>query len=239
MENTLYIAASRQTALRRQLEIVANNMANMNTGGFKADSGLFTEYLNGERRADRVSMVNDMGIKRDTSAGPLTDTGNPLDLAIEGDGYFMVQTEQGIAYTRAGSFRLNQDGEIVSGEGNPLVGLDQAPFVVPPEAGPIQISHDGVITAGDEQIGIIDLVRFDRQQEMKRLGGALLQTEEAPLPVEEGKIHQGMLEGSNVQPIVEITRMIEIQRAYESTSRLVERQGQTLEKMVQTLTRAS
>src|SRR6185312_9857675 len=125
MQNALLIGLSRQVALSRELDVVANNIANLNTTGFKADGSLFEEFLNSAARDEsneRLSFVRDRATWTDMSPGGTDRTGNALDVAINGDGYFAVQTQRGVRYTRNGSFQINPTGQLVTAEGDPVLG---------------------------------------------------------------------------------------------------------------------
>src|ERR1700687_1592287 len=150
MQNALLVGLSRQVALGRELDVVANNIANINTTGYKADGSLFEEYLSSVARADqtgaRVSFVHDRGTWHDLSAGPIEKTGNPLNIAIDGNAFLVVQTPRGERYTRNGALQINGTGELVTSEGNPVLG-EAGPIVLQPTDHQISISLDGTISA--------------------------------------------------------------------------------------------
>ena len=149
MQNALLVGLSRQVALARELDVVANNIANLNTTGYKADGSLFEEYLDAAARADqtgsRVSFVHDRGIWHDMSQGPIERTGNPLDVAIDGDGFLVVQTPRGERYTRNGAMQINATGQLVTSDGYPVLG-DGGPITLQPTDRQVSISHDGTIS---------------------------------------------------------------------------------------------
>ena len=181
MENTLLIGLSRQIALQRELDVVANNVANMNTTGYKADGAIFEEYLMpgaqgaGFQGADRrVSYVQDRATWRDVGSGPIRPTGNPLDVAIDGDAFFVVQTPRGERYTRNGAFQINAQGELVTTTGDRVVG-DGGPIQFQSTDNSISINPDGTITAreggdsrNDSARGRLRLVRFDNVQRLQK-----------------------------------------------------------------------
>ena len=226
MENAGYIALSRQLSLRRELDVVANNMANMNTPAYKAERMVFVEYLAQPTQQDKLSFVQDYGLARDTSEGPLTPTDNPLDVAISGSGYFTVETPLGPRYTRHGRFEIDTENRLVTGEGHPVLSTAGAPIVIPRDSGEITISSDGTVSATTpttaRQLGRIGVVTFQNEQDMKRNANSLYSTDEPPQPAERAKLAQGMLEQSNVQPILETTRMIEVLRQYQSAGRFLQ-----------------
>ena len=185
MENPIYIALSRQDGLRRQMDVVANNLANMTTPAYKNQRMMFLEYLAkpstiGGVSGEKVSMVQDYGMRRNTAAGAITSTNNPLDIALHGNGYMAVETRDGQRYTRSGHLQLDLDRQIVDAGGLPILDEQDRPMTVPQNAGPITITADGTVSTEQGQIGKIKLVQFEREQFMKDLGGGLYTTDEAP-----------------------------------------------------------
>lgn len=241
MENTSLIGLSRQIALRRELDIVANNVANLNTNGFKSENSVFEEFLMPVARADMfpapdrvLSYVQDRATWHDLSAGPMQRTGNPLDLAIDGNAFFVVQTPRGERYTRNGSLQTNAAGELVTSEGFHILG-DGGPIVLQPQDRNITISADGTISvreganaAIDAQRGKIRLASFAQPERLQKDGSSTFlapATVQAQAPAQDVRVVQGAIEKSNVRGVVEMARMIEINRAYASVSSLLERQG--------------
>lgn len=239
MENTSLIALSRATALERQMQVVANNVANMNTTGFKAEAPLFIEMVEQPQQNERYSMVLDLATLRDTSNGPIGQTGNPLDVALEGDGYFIVDTVDGPRYTRAGNFALNEARELVNSAGLPVLDDGGATITIPPNVADIRIDPQGNISTETGPVGRLGIVRFEREQFMNQLGNGLYQTNEQPLPVEQTLVRQGFLEGSNVNSIMEMTNMIEVNRQYQSVQRLLQGEHERLRNAYQKLSRLS
>ncbi|HLT01205.1 MAG TPA: flagellar basal-body rod protein FlgF [Geminicoccaceae bacterium] len=237
METTAYIALSRQVALHRRMEVIANNVANMTSSGFKAEALVFEPAWHRAGRDLRLAFVQDLGVARDLRAGPMIPTGNDLDLAIDGPGYFAVETAQGVRYGRGGQFRLNEFGELVTSAGDPVLDEGGAPLALPPDAGAISIAADGTVSTAQGVAGRIGLVEFAEEQRLHKVGGGLYDTDEPPLPAERSRVVPGMLEGSNVQPILEMTEMMTTVRAYQSTHRLLEThhelQRRTIERMLE------
>ena len=221
MENTTYIALSRQMALRREMDIIAHNMANTETPAFKGENMLFVEYLSRTDDGARLSFVQDLGVVRNLSEGPLTATGNSLDLAIHGSGYFVVDTPQGERYTRVGRFQLDAEGQLVTSQGHPVLDTGRAPILAPAETGEIVVARDGTISVDGEQIGRIGVVTFEDEREMRKLAGGLY-TGDDPQPALDTEIVQGMVEDSNVEPVLELTRMITVLRSYQSAQRMMD-----------------
>jgi flagellar basal-body rod protein FlgF len=224
MESTTYIALSHQMVLRHNMDIIANNIANMTASGFKAEAMLLEPVTVNAGQGQRLAFVQDVGVVRDTRPGPLTTTGNPMDLAIEGPGYFVVGTAGGIRYGRSGHFRLDELGELVTADGDPVLDDGGAPLNLPLDAGEISVAADGTLSGAQGVIGRLDLVTFADEQRLRKVGGGLYRADQAPQPAAEARIVQGALEGSNVQPIVEMTEMMATVRAYEGTQRVLDTQ---------------
>jgi flagellar basal-body rod protein FlgF len=237
MENGLVIALSHQGALRRHLDVIAHNVANMDTVGFKAQQMLFTQHLVQSRggetvRGERLAFVQDLATLRDLSEGELKGTGNPLDVAIRGDGYFAVDTPEGERYTRGGKFRVDAVGQLVTEGGHPVLTEGGGPIVLANGDAHLTINRDGGVSTENGDLGRLRIVRFDNPQAMQIVAGGLLSSPEAPLPVAAPEVAQGMLEGSNVESVVEMTRMIEVQRAYDSARNLIDREDERIRNMI-------
>ena len=240
MKNLTYIGLSQQMALYNQMDMTANNIANMNTPGFKSQSLLFKEYLNKtpSDTGDKISQVQNYGAYRNTAQGPLTQTSNKLDVAIQGSGYFAVQTPQGTQYTRNGSFSLNANGEIVTQSGNQVLGTS-GPLTVQQGASQINIMADGEVSTDKGTIGTLKLVSFSNEQALSPVGNSLYDAQQAvPVPVDKPHVMQGMLEGSNVQPITEMNRMLNITRMYQSVQHMLTTDHDEQRTMIQHLTQA-
>jgi flagellar basal-body rod protein FlgF len=227
MANAGYVGLSLQMALTNQLAVVANNVANISTTGFKGSRSLFTEYLSNPEHAarssfnSRASMVSDYGTYRDTSDGSFKQTGNPLDIALQGDGYLVVQTAQGERYTRAGNLQLNAARQICDMNGNPIMGEGGA-ISIPETDDKITITGEGAVASESGQQGTLRIVQFANDQQLKSVGNSLYTSTTPGLPATGVAVKQFGLESSNVQPIVEMTRMIDLQRSYETVQTLME-----------------
>ena len=235
MQNALLIGLSRQVALSRELDVVANNIANLNTTGFKADGSLFEEFLNSAARDEsngRLSFVRDRATWTDMSPGGTDRTGNALDVAINGDGYFAVQTQRGVRYTRNGSFQINPQGQLVTGDGDPVLG-DGGPIAFQPNDRQIRISPDGTVSVRegnsktDSLRGKLRVVAFAKTQQLKKDGSATfnLVGNGAPVEAKSASLVQGSLEKSNVRGVVEMSRMIEITRSYQNVAAMLQQQS--------------
>lgn len=244
MENSLYIGLSRQVALQEQMDIVANNIANVNTPGYRAHNMVFLEYLSKQRNAekagnDSISMVHDYGQYMNTESGPLRNTGNPLDVALEGPGFFGVQTADGVQYTRAGNFQINGAGELVTGSGMLVADNGGGTIVIPEDALEVKIARDGTISTDQGVLSQLMVVEFEKPQDLVAQGNGLYKTEDTGNPAENTRVMQGMIEGSNVNAVLEMTRMIDVSRAYQSTQRMLQAEHDRQRGMIQTLTRTN
>lgn len=241
MENPLYIGLSRQVALRRHLEVVANNIANMNTVGFRADRMLFETAMErvGSKRGEQVAFTIDRATYTDTRPGSFRETGRALDLAIEGDGWIGVETPEGVRYTRDARLSRAEDGSLVTVGGHPVLDDGGQPLEVPPDAEAIAIGPDGTVTVDGNPLARIGLVRFEDQQGMRRGEQGLHATEEAPQPAPDARFAQGKVESANVQPIVEMARMMDLSRDYQAVSRMVEEGHELLRSAIGRLGKAT
>ena len=232
METPWLISISHQAALRREMDAVANNMANMNTPAYKAERMMFAEYLVRPQRDMPLSFVQDKGMMRDLRDGPLTKTGNPLDLALAGEGYFTVGTDLGQRYTRSGRFQLDAAGQITNQLGQPVLSAAGQPIIIPPGTASITIAPDGTVSAGTEVVGTIGIVDFENPRALKREANNLYAADAAPQPAEETRVLQGMLEESNVNPIREMTTMIEVHRAYTANQRALQDEHERIRRAI-------
>ena len=228
-ENALLIGLSRQTALARELDVLANNLANLSTTGFKRDAVAFESYLMPVAQADsfqsadrQLAFVLDRGVHHDFSSGGLKLTGNELDAAIQGEGFFVVQTPQGERYTRSGAFARNAQGELATSEGDRVLG-DRGPITFAAEDQAVTIAADGTVSTSQGVRGRLRIVRFENPQRLEKAGTGLFASGEAPLPAPEARVAQGALEGSNVQGIAEMARLLEVSRSYQNLSALLQR----------------
>ncbi len=248
MENALLIGLSRQTILERQLDVVANNIANVNTTGYKADSSLFEEYLMPGAHEDnfvgadrRVSFVQDRGTFRDFSQGSAEQTKNPLDVAIDGSAFLVVQTPAGERYTRDGGLQRNNQGQLVTAAGNPVLGTG-GPIVFQPTDHDVNITPDGTITVvegsgrADSIRGKLRLVSFADAQRLLKEGLNLYSAGEGSAqPDVKSMVRQGFIEKSNVNGVAEMSRMIEVTRAYTQISTLLQQQSDLHKNAIQQL----
>lgn len=233
------ISLSYQLVLRNQLDITANNIANTATPGFQSSHPMFVEYLADTPDGQKVTYVEDRGTVRNLNNGPINNTGNVLDVAIQGTGYFTVENEDGVFYTRNGSFRLDADGQMITSSGSVLLGEGDTPIVIAPGETDIRIADDGTVTTENGEIGKLAIVTFENEQEMELVGNSLLKTDQAPIAAAKAEVVQGMLEGSNVMAVTEITRMIEILRSYQAANQMITTEEERQQQAIQLLTRTA
>jgi flagellar basal-body rod protein FlgF len=239
MDNALLIGLSRQMALSRALDVVANNVANVNTSGFKSDDSLFAAYLMPVARDNlfkggdsQVSYVQDRATFRDFGQGALEKTGNPLDVAVNGPGFLTVQTSRGQRYTRNGSLQMNASGQLVTNQGDPVLGT-AGPIVFQNGDHDINIAEDGTITVrqgtsrADSVRGKLQLVTFTNQQQLQKEGASLYVAPATAQPAADPKVRvvQGSVEKSNVNSVGAMTRLIEVTRSYTDVAGLIAQQS--------------
>jgi len=228
MDNAVLAGLSRQMALRRELDVVANNVANINTTAFKADATIFSTYLApGTGAARQASLVQDRATWRDMSAGPVKPTGNPLDVAIGGNAFLAVQTPRGERYTRNGALQINAEGELVTQEGYRILG-DGGTIRFQNEDRDISIARDGTISVPAGARGRLRLVNFADMQRLQKDGAS---TFAAPAgvtaqPADRASVVQGSVEQSNVRGVTEMARLVDITRSYGQIAALLQQQGE-------------
>ncbi len=230
MDSTVYVSLSHQLALRRQLDLIAGNIANAETTGYRRENAVFQSYLQRQpqttgRAGRTVNYVLDYGVARDNGPGDISQTGNPLDVAVTGDGFFKVAlANDEMAYTRNGHFTLSGDGFLITANGARLLDRNGNPFQFAPGEKNIHVSADGTVSSSEGNKGQLALVRFASDVGLDRLGDTLYQgANTEPLPQDSVKLRSGFLEKSNVKPIVETTAMMDVLRTYQSTTRLLDR----------------
>ena len=235
------VGLSAQQVLRQRIDATANNLANLTTTGFKAERLIMRELSEAPARAsgapNEIAFVDAWALQRDFRAGPIQHTGNALDVAIENEGFFVIQTAQGEAYTRDGRFTLNSQGQMVTRSGDPVMG-DGGPITLDPEAGEVTITADGSIFQRDVAVGKLNVVAFNTPEALEKVGGNLWRaTVDAPRAPENLRLVPGAIEGSNVNAVEELTQMIQISRAYESISKMISQSDQLRSTSIEKLAR--
>ena len=233
MDSAGYVALSRQSGLMREMQIIANNVANISTTGFRREGLVFAEHVARLDREPSLSLSHGNARIADLSQAGISQTGGTYDLAIQGDGFFLVMTPEGERLTRAGSFTPSAEGELVTPEGYQVLDAGGAPVFAPPGA-EVAIGADGTISANGEAVGQIGLWQPTDPLALRHRAGTLFDGG-AVEPVDTGRIMQGFLEESNVNPVAEIARMIEVQRTYELGQKFLDAEDNRARNVIQTL----
>lgn len=239
MDNTKYVALSRQMGLWKQMDFVANNMANMNTAGYKSQDVMFRDFVLQAVDAkgfgkEPVHFNEDFATLKDFSEGTMQHTGNVLDFAIKGDAFFAVETEAGEMYTKKGQFMLDSNRMIVNNEGNPLLNENGEPFFIAPEEHEIMVSPAGDVSTENGVIGRIKLVAFEDNQMLEKVSDSMFKNERGNfIQVADATVEQGIVEKSNVNSISEMTKMIGLQRNYEYVQQMIDTEHERLSNTIQ------
>ncbi|HEX7885252.1 MAG TPA: flagellar basal-body rod protein FlgF [Phenylobacterium sp.] len=243
MDNAVYVGISRQMVLRREMDIIANNIANLDTTGFKVESLMQktdpaepARTLGGPRP---VKFVAADTVARDFGQGALNKTDAQLDMAIEGEGFFQIQTANGPRFTRDGRFTTDPTGRLVTQNGLPVLDEGGGEITIDPEKGQVAVGADGSMSQGNERVGKIGLYAFANQSALEKAGDNTFRNASnlQPQPAAKAKLRQGYLETANVKPVLEITRMVEVSRAYESTAKLIDAEAELSRRSVERLGR--
>ena len=244
MDSPGYILMSRLALQERSTQALAHNIANADTPGFRAMRPVFGQVMVNLRGAGglpgdkSMSIPQDRATWRDMAPGTLQTTGNPLDVAIDGEGFFVVETPKGERYTRAGRFSIGANGRLVDQEGNTVLDSRDRPISFSAQDTQIEITKTGVIQSENGEIATLRLVRFDNSQNLMAEGNRLFDAQnEAPVPVERPKVLQRALEGSNVSPIMEMTRLTAEMREFQYASMFSEREGERITNAVERIMR--
>ncbi|WP_298677080.1 flagellar hook-basal body complex protein [uncultured Lentibacter sp.] len=232
MDNASYTTLTRQSGLMREMRVIANNIANSATSGFRQEGVIFSEYVSDTGNAPSVSMA--LGNVRNTSQqqGALTSTGGRFDFAIEGPGFFQIETPQGARLTRAGSFTPNAEGELVTHAGYRVLDIGGAPIFIPPDASDMSVGNDGTISSDGRPLAQLGILAPADGTQLTREDGVMFRAEGELEPAAQFSVLQGFLESSNVNPIGQIARMIEVQRAYELGQSFTENESERLKNAI-------
>lgn len=237
MQSALYVSLSAQVAMEKRLATIANNVANMTTGGFRADEIKFEEILSLAGK-DHVSFASSGKNFISRQAGPLNKTDNPLDVAIQGEAWFAYSGPSGPVYTRDGRFSMNENGDLLTVDGHPVLDAGGAPITLDPASGAPIISRDGTITQGGNQVGALGLFSLNAQSRLTRFGNSGVISSMPGEVVQDftsSGVQQGYSEGSNVNPVLEMTKMIALQRSFESAATTIQESESTLMDAIRTL----
>lgn len=236
MDAAGYATLNRQSGLMREMGVVANNIANTSTTGFRREGVVFSEYVAALDQDPSLSMAHASGRHVDLSQATLSQTGGSFDFAIQGDGFFLIETPGGNRLSRAGSFTPSAEGELVTPDGFRLLDIGGAPVFVPPDAKAVAVASDGTVSANGQPIAQIGLWQPSDPLSLKHQAGTLFAADEVE-PAEGATVLQGMLEDSNVEPVAEIARMIEVQRAYELGQKFLDAEDERVRGVISTLGR--
>jgi flagellar basal-body rod protein FlgF len=237
MEAAGYATLTRQSGLMREMQIVAHNIANAATTGYRAEGLMFSEYVRRAGDGPSLSMARGNIALTSQAQGPLAPTGGSFDFAIEGEGFFPVETAEGVRLTRAGAFSLSAGGDLVTADGFRLLDAGGAPVFVPPDIGAPGLAADGTLSADGRPLAQLGLIRPAGDGTLLRAGGNLFEAPGGTEPAEGGRIVQGFLEGSNVEPLSQIARLIEVQRAYEMGQGFLDTENQRVRDALDTFVR--
>ena len=226
MENTGYIALSKQMSLYQEMNLIANNIANVNTTGYKSQHMLLTEEIMGDK-ADEFAphMVMDYGQFQNIEQGPITQTGNVTDLALNGSGYFTIRHggNDQVYYTRAGNFTLKENNELVTSSGHLVLGVGGGAIQLPDNYTQLVVDKKGTVFSDEGEVGVLDIAEFNNDQLLNEAGDGLYATDANPTGENDNtNILQGALENSNVQAVVEMTRMIDVSRQYQMNQTILQ-----------------
>jgi flagellar basal-body rod protein FlgF len=225
MKSASMVALSQQQALRKQMEVCSNNLSNGSTAGFQKEILRTTESPHSKPMTHALSLVKILEAERITDPGALSNTGNPLDVASPSHGYFTVQTPDGTGYTRNGQLTLNNNGELSTATGNPILG-EGGPIQIPASVKDIHIDPQGNVYGDNERVGRISFSIFENEKSLQRIGDGLFKTDQTPQAVENPNFIQGSVMGSNVNMIEESLHMIEILRSYQASQELVDSENE-------------
>jgi flagellar basal-body rod protein FlgF len=236
MDAAGYTTLTRQSGLMREMQVVANNIANISTTGFRREGVIFEEFVAGVENGPSLSMANGNARVVDLSQAGLNQTNGIFDFAIQGEGFFQIETPDGERLTRAGSFTPSANGELVTHDGYRLLDQGGAPVFVPPDARNVAVAQDGTVSADGAPIARIGLWQPTDPLSLQHQSGTLFSANGVE-PAEGGIVLQGYLEDSNVNPVMEIARMIEVQRAYELGQSFMDQEDKRMRGVIETLGR--
>ena len=237
METAGYTTLTRQAGLLREMQVVANNIANAATTGFRQEGLIFSEHVQRTEAGPSLSMARANVRNTSMVQGGLTQTGGRLDMAIEGNGFFLIETPAGERLTRAGSFGLTAAGDLVTNDGFRVLDAGGAPVFAPPDATDLHVAADGTVSSDGRPLTQIGLVQPADPIDLIREDGVMFRTQGPTEPALDGKILQGFLEGANVDPVGQIARMVEVQRAYEMGQSFLDAENERIRQAMKTFVR--
>lgn len=235
--DTAYVTLSRQSGLMNEMRLVANNIANANTTGYRQQGLVFSEFVRDIPNNPSLSMSRAEARNTSLQQGVLTETGGQFDFAIEGDGFFLIETPEGNRLTRAGSFTPNAQGDLVTMDGARVLDSNGSPVFIPPDAASIDVGSDGTLSVDGQLLGQIGVYRVAEPGDLVREGNTRFRPQGDVDPVDEPVVLHRFLEGSNVNAIAQVTRLIEIQRAYELGQSFLETEDERVRGALKALMR--
>ncbi|PLW75504.1 flagellar basal-body rod protein FlgF [Cohaesibacter celericrescens] len=224
MPSSTYVSLSAQVAMENRMNSIARNVANINTAGYRAEEISFSETMSDVSKAP-VSFVSMGETYISRQQGAITKTGNALDLAIEGEAWFSIQRGNEVAYTRDGRLNLDQTGTLTTVNGEPILSANGTPIQMDPEGDSPYVQADGEVVQGEQNVGRIGLFELNEGEKLTRYGGSAVLPEGIAFPLQDltkARIVQGFVEGSNVNAMTEMTKLIMISRAFESAAKAME-----------------
>lgn len=237
MDASAYATLSRQSGLMQEMRVVANNIANAATTGFRQEGMIFSEFVKAAGDQPSLSMTRAQARNTSMLQGALTQTNGRFDFAIQGEGFFLIETPQGQRLSRAGSFSPNADGDLVTMNGHRVLDAGGAPVFVPGDAGDISVAADGTLSVDGRLLGQIGMVEPVDPLDLQREDGVMFRTDGGVQPATQAALLQGFVETSNVEPILQLARMVEIQRAYEMGQSFLDAEDQRIRNAIKSLTK--
>lgn len=241
MDNTKYIALSRQMALWKQMNVVSNNVANMNTTGYKQEGTIFSTYVAQTMNAkgmgkEPVYFTQDFATYNDFAEGALVETGNSFDVALQGDGFFAIETDTGVSYTRKGNFTLDSSGMVVTTDGYPVLSRNNEPLFIAPTEKEIMITEDGTVATENGVVGRLQVVKFADNQKLVKKAGTMFDNVPGNMmsDTDDVRVIQRSLEKSNVNSIEEMTKLIQLQRSYEFVQQMIDEEHDRISNTIET-----
>lgn len=237
MENTGYTTLTRQAGLLREMSVIANNIANSATTGYRQEGLLFSEFVKEVEGGQSISMATANVASVSHSQGALTQTGGTFDFAIEGDGFFLIETPNGERLTRSGAFSVDAESNLVTMDGHRVLDVGGTPIFIPPDARDLMVSQDGTISTNGQPLSQLGIYTPQSPHDLKREAGVMFRSNDGIEPVENAKIVQGFLESSNVVPVAQLARMIQVQRAYEMGQSFLDAENERVLTAIKTFVR--
>ena len=238
MKTASYIALGQNGIQMRHLDMIANNIANSSTNAFRGERASFGSYMVRQPDGQTLSYVRDKGARLDTREGDLLATSNNMDVGIRGAGYLVAKTADGVAYTRNGRLRIDLERRLTTDSGRPLLGERGGEVRIDGDPSDMVIARNGIVSVNGRQIDRLQVVKFDDEQSLQKTGDGLYTTDKTPAPAPQAEIRQGMIETSNVRPVVELTAMMAIVRNYQGAQNFLDGEHQRQLKAIRELPRA-